>query len=251
MKLTALITGATSGIGKATAEQFARNNIRLILCGRRAERLRELQEELGTLTDVHTLQFDVANREAVFKAIDSLPEVFSQIDLLINNAGNAHGLATIQDGSIDDWEAMLDINVKGLLYVSKAVIPQMIERNDGFIVNIGSIAGKEVYTNGNVYCASKSAVDAINKSMRMDLNAYQIRVAAIHPGLVETEFSDVRFKGDTERAKTVYKGYKALQAEDIADIIHFVVTRPYHVNIEDLIVYPTAQASATLINKNL
>jgi 3-hydroxy acid dehydrogenase / malonic semialdehyde reductase len=251
MKLTALITGATSGIGKATAEQFARNNIRLILCGRRAERLRELQEELGTLTDVHTLQFDVANREAVFKAIDSLPEAFSQIDLLINNAGNAHGLATIQDGSIDDWEAMLDINVKGLLYVSKAVIPQMIERNDGFIVNIGSIAGKEVYTNGNVYCASKSAVDAINKSMRMDLNAYQIRVAAIHPGLVETEFSDVRFKGDTERAKTVYKGYKALQAEDIADIIHFVVTRPYHVNIEDLIVYPTAQASATLINKNL
>ena len=251
MKLTALITGATSGIGKATAEQFARNNIRLILCGRRAERLRELQEELGTLTDVHTLQFDVANREAVFKAIDSLPEAFSQIDLLINNAGNAHGLATIQDGSIDDWEAMLDINVKGLLYVSKAVIPQMIERNDGFIVNIGSIAGKEVYTNGNVYCASKSAVDAINKSMRMDLNAYQIRVAAIHPGLVETEFSDVRFKGDTERAKTVYKGYKALQAEDIADIIHFVVTRPYHVNIEDLTVYPTAQASATLINKNL
>ena len=251
MKLTALITGATSGIGKATAEQFARNNIRLTLCGRRAERLRELQEELGTLTDVHTLQFDVANREAVFKAIDSLPEAFSQIDLLINNAGNAHGLATIQDGSIDDWEAMLDINVKGLLYVSKAVIPQMIERNDGFIVNIGSIAGKEVYTNGNVYCASKSAVDAINKSMRMDLNAYQIRVAAIHPGLVETEFSDVRFKGDTERAKTVYKGYKALQAEDIADIIHFVVTRPYHVNIEDLIVYPTAQASATLINKNL
>lgn len=251
MKLTALITGATSGIGKATAERFAQHNIRLVLCGRRADRLAVLQNELSKLTDVHTLQFDVADRKAVFEAIGSLPKAFSQIDILINNAGNAHGLATIQDGSVDDWEAMLDINVKGLLYVSKAIIPQMIERNDGFIVNIGSIAGKEVYTNGNVYCASKSAVDAINKSMRMDLNAYKIRVSAIHPGLVETEFSDVRFKGDTERAKTVYQGYKALQAEDIADIIHFVVSRPYHVNIEDLIVYPTAQASATLINKNL
>ncbi len=251
MKLTALITGATSGIGKATAELFAKHHIRLVLCGRRSERLQALQNELGSLTEVHTLQFDVANREAVFNAINGLPKSFTQIDILINNAGNAHGLATIQDGSIEDWEAMLDINVKGLLYVSKAIIPQMIDRNDGFIVNIGSIAGKEVYTNGNVYCASKSAVDAINKSMRMDLNAYKIRVAGIHPGLVETEFSDVRFKGDTERAKTVYQGYKALQAEDIADIIHFVVTRPYHVNIEDLIVYPTAQASATLINKNL
>ncbi len=248
---TALITGATSGIGKATAELFAQHQIRLVLCGRRTERLEELKDTLGSLTDVHTLQFDVADRKAVFDAIDSLPTNFSQIDILVNNAGNAHGLATIQDGSIDDWDAMLDINVKGLLYVSKAIIPQMIERNDGFIVNIGSIAGKEVYTNGNVYCASKSAVDAINKSMRMDLNAYKIRVAGIHPGLVETEFSDVRFKGDSERAKTVYQGYKALQGEDIADIIHFVVTRPYHVNIEDLIVYPTAQASATLINKNL
>ena len=248
---TALITGATSGIGKATAELFAQHQIRLVLCGRRTERLEELKDTLGSLTDVHTLQFDVADRKAVFDAIDSLPTNFSQIDILVNNAGNAHGLATIQDGSIDDWDAMLDINVKGLLYVSKAIIPQMIERNDGFIVNIGSIAGKEVYTNGNVYCASKSAVDAINKSMRMDLNAYKIRVAGIHPGLVETEFSDVRFKGDSECAKTVYQGYKALQGEDIADIIHFVVTRPYHVNIEDLIGYPTAQASATLINKNL
>ncbi|MAD97445.1 MAG: NAD(P)-dependent oxidoreductase [Flavobacteriaceae bacterium] len=248
---TALITGATSGIGKATAELFAENGIRLVLCGRRVARLEELKNTLGSKTEVHTLRFDVADRKAVFEAINSLPSDFSQIDILVNNAGNAHGLATIQDGSIDDWEAMLDINVKGLLYVSKAIIPQMIERNDGFIVNIGSIAGKEVYTNGNVYCASKSAVDAINKSMRMDLNAYKIRVAGIHPGLVETEFSDVRFKGDTDRAKTVYQGYKALQGEDIADIIHFVVTRPYHVNIEDLIVYPTAQASATLINKNL
>lgn len=247
---TALITGATSGIGKATAELFANHHIRLILCGRRANRLKELEETLSKKTAVTTLLFDVSNREAVFKGIDSLPNQFKDIDILINNAGNAHGLATLQDGSIDDWEAMLDINVKGLLYVSKAIIPKMIDRNSGFIVNIGSTAGKEVYRNGNVYCASKFAVNALNKSMRLDLNEYNIRVSGIHPGLVETEFSDVRFKGDTVRAKQVYTGYKALQAEDIADIIHFVVTRPYHVNIEDLVVYPTAQASAAIINKN-
>lgn len=247
---TAFITGATSGIGKATAEIFAKNNIRLILCGRRKERLRSLQEELSKITEVTTLQFDISKREEVSKAIKSLPENFKQIDILINNAGNAHGLSTIQDGNIDDWDAMLDINVKGLLYVSKAIIPQMIQNNSGFIINIGSIAGKEVYPNGNVYCASKFAVNALNKSMRLDLNPYNIRVSAIHPGLVETEFSEVRFKGDTERAKTVYKDFKALQAEDIADIIHFVITRPYHVNIEDLVVYPTAQASATILNKN-
>ncbi len=250
MSKTAFITGATSGIGKATAELFAKNNIRLILCGRRADRLQELQQELSKLTEVTTLQFDVSKRTDVEKAIKSIPDNFKQIDILINNAGNAHGLSSIQDGSIDDWDAMLDINVKGLLYVSKAIIPNMIENNNGFIVNIGSIAAKEVYANGNVYCASKHAVDALNKSMRLDLNQHNIRVSAIHPGLVETEFSDVRFKGDTERAKTVYQGYKALQAEDIADIIHFVVTRPYHVNIEDLVVYPTAQASATMINKS-
>ena len=167
----------------------------------------------------------------------------------INNAGNAHGLSFIQDGDTNDWDAMLDINVKGLLYVSRAILPKMIERNTGFIVNIGSTAGKEVYQNGNVYCASKSAVEAINKGMRMDLNQYNIRVSAIHHGLVETAFSDVRFKGDTERAKKVYQGYKALQPEDIAEIIHFVITRPYHINIEDLVVYPSAQVSATMINK--
>ncbi|WP_438977733.1 SDR family NAD(P)-dependent oxidoreductase [Polaribacter sp.] len=246
---TAFITGATSGIGKATAELFAKNKIRLVLCGRRKERLEELKTNLSKLTQVTTLQFDVSKREEVKNAIASIPEEFKKIDILINNAGNAHGLSTIQEGSIDDWEAMLDINVKGLLYVSKAIIPQMIENNSGFIVNIGSTAGKEVYRNGNVYCASKFAVNALNKSMRLDLNEYNIRVSGIHPGLVETEFSDVRFKGDSDRAKTVYQGYKALQAEDIADIIHFVVTRPYHVNIEDLVVYPTAQASATIINK--
>ncbi len=250
MKQTAFITGATSGIGKATAEIFAKNNIRLILCGRRAERLKELKEELSKLTEVTTLQFDVSKRSEVETAINSIPENFKQIDILINNAGNAHGLSTIQEGSIDDWDAMLDINVKGLLYVSKAIIPQMTERNNGFIVNIGSIAAKDVYPNGNVYCASKHAVDALNKAMRIDLNKHNIRVSAIHPGAVETEFSDVRFKGDTEKAKSVYAGYKALQAEDIADIIYFVISRPYHVNIEDLVVYPTAQATPTILNKN-
>ena len=250
MSQTALITGATSGIGKATAQLFAKNNINLIICGRRADKLQELQNELTVFTKVHTLQFDVRYKDQVKQAIDSLPNDFKYIDILINNAGNAHGLHSIQDGSIDDWDAMIDGNVKGLLYVTKAIIPQMVERNNGFILNIGSIASKEVYPNGNVYCASKFAVNALNKGMRIDLNQHNIRVSAIHPGLVETEFSDVRFKGDTERAKTVYKGYKALQPEDIADIIHFVISRPYHVNIEDLVVYPTAQATAGIINKN-
>ena len=250
METTAFITGATSGIGKATAIIFAQNKIRLILCGRRAERLAVLQTELSKLTEVSTLQFDVSKRAEVETAINSLPENFKKVDILINNAGNAHGLSTIQDGNIDDWDAMLDINVKGLLYVSKAIIPQMTLRNSGFIVNIGSIAAKEVYPNGNVYCASKHAVDALNKAMRIDLNKHNIRVSAIHPGAVETEFSEVRFKGDTEKAKSVYVGYKALQAEDVADIIYFVISRPYHVNIEDLVVYPTAQASATILKKD-
>lgn len=250
MKQTAFITGATSGIGKATAKIFAKNNVRLILCGRRGERLKELQSELSNLTEVTTLQFDVSKRTEVEAAISSLPNNFKKIDILINNAGNAHGLSTIQDGDVDDWDAMIDINVKGLLYVSKAIIPKMTERNKGFIVNIGSIAAKEVYMNGNVYCASKYAVNALNKGMRLDLNKHNIRVSAIHPGAVETEFSDIRFKGDTQKAKAVYAGYKALQAEDIADIIYFVISRPYHVNIEDLVVYPTAQASATIMNKH-
>jgi 3-hydroxy acid dehydrogenase/malonic semialdehyde reductase len=250
MKQTAFITGATSGIGKATAKIFAKNNVRLILCGRRGERLKELQSELSTLTEVTTLQFDVSKRTEVEAAISSLPNNFKEIDILINNAGNAHGLSTIQDGDVDDWDAMIDINVKGLLYVSKAIIPKMTERNKGFIVNIGSIAAKEVYMNGNVYCASKYAVNALNKGMRLDLNKHNIRVSAIHPGAVETEFSDIRFKGDTQKAKAVYAGYKALKAEDIADIIYFVISRPYHVNIEDLVVYPTAQASATIMNKH-
>ncbi|MEN8966421.1 MAG: SDR family NAD(P)-dependent oxidoreductase [Polaribacter sp.] len=250
MAQTAFITGATSGIGEATAIIFAKNNIRLILCGRRVGRLESLQEKLSKLTDVTTLNFDVSKRDEVEKAIKSLPKDFQQIDILINNAGNAHGLSTIQEGSLDDWDAMLDINVKGLLYVSKAILPQMTQRNTGFIVNIGSIAGKEVYPNGNVYCASKHAVNALNKAMRIDLNKHNIRVSGIHPGAVETEFSEVRFKGDVEKAKSVYSGYKALQAADIAEIIHFVITRPYHINIEDLVVYPTAQASATILNRD-
>ncbi|MDA9327736.1 SDR family NAD(P)-dependent oxidoreductase [Flavobacteriaceae bacterium] len=249
MDLTVFITGATSGIGKATAEFLAKHNYRLILCGRNQDRLKELKQTLGKQTAITTLQFDVRDKEAVFSAIESLPENFREIDVLINNAGNAHGMSSIQDGDINDWDAMLDINVKGLLYVSRAILPKMIEKNTGFIVNIGSTAGKEVYPKGNVYCASKSAVEAINKGMRMDLNQYNIRVSAIHPGLVETAFSDVRFKGDSERAKKVYQGYKALQPEDIAEIIHFVITRPYHINIEDLVVFPSAQASATIINK--
>ena len=248
MKKTALITGATSGIGRATAYEFAKHGINLILCGRRQERLDSIEKDLQKQVDVHTLNFDVRDKEAVKKAIDSLPEKFKQIDILINNAGNAHGLDPIQDGSLDDWDAMMDINVKGLLYVSKIVIPRMVERQSGHIINIGSSAGKEVYPKGNVYCGSKHAVVAITEGMRIDLNPFGIKVSAINPGLVETEFSKVRFKGDAI-ADTVYKGYKALQAEDIAEIIYFTVSRPAHVNLADILIFPTAQASSTIIKK--
>lgn len=245
---TALITGATSGIGRATALEFAKHGIRLILCGRRKERLDNLQILLSKQTDVLTLNFDVRDKAEVFKSIESLPESFKRIDILINNAGNAHGLDPIQDGNIEDWDAMLDINVKGLLYVSKAVIPQMTKRQSGHIINIGSSAGREVYPKGNVYCASKHAVAAINDGMRIDLNPFGIKVSSINPGLVETEFSKVRFKGGTV-ADSVYKGYKALQPEDIAEIIYFAITRPQHVNIADLLVFPTAQANSVTVKK--
>lgn len=244
---TALITGATSGIGEATAQYFARKGIRLVLCGRNTQKLEQLKASLPT--EVHTLAFDVANKTAVSDAISALPDDFASVDILINNAGNAHGLAPIHEGDIEDWDQMIDINVKGLLYVSKAILPQMVERKSGHIIHIGSTAGKEVYPNGNVYCASKHAVDALNKAMRIDLNPYNIRVGAIHPGMVETNFSNVRFKGDQERASKVYEGFDCLQAEDIADIIYFVVSRPYHVNIADLVVLSTAQASSTIVNK--
>lgn len=246
---TTLITGATSGIGQASARILAQNNYRIILCGRRADRMLALEKELSQYTEIHTLLFDVRDKKAVFESIQSLPKSFSNIDVLINNAGNAHGLDPIQTGDLDDWDAMIDINVKGLLYVSKAIIPKMIAQKSGHIINIGSTAAKEVYPNGNVYCASKHAVDALNQGMRMDLNQYGIKVGAIHPGMVATEFSEVRFKGDTERATKVYQGFDPLLAEDIADIIHFVVSRPYHVNIADLIVMPTAQASSTIVKR--
>jgi len=249
MKKTALITGATSGIGMATAYEFAKHDINLILCGRRQKRLDSLQQELATKVDVHTLNFDVGNRKEALKAIDSLPKNFKQIDILINNAGNAHGLDTIQDGNLDDWDAMMHSNVNGLLYVSKAIIPQMVERSTGHIINIGSSAGREVYPKGNVYCATKHAVAAITEGMRIDLNPNGIKVGAINPGMVETNFSKVRFKGATA-ADSVYKGFMALQAEDIAEIIYFAVSRPPHVNIADLLVFCTAQANSVTVHKS-
>ena len=246
---TALITGATSGIGRATAQLFAHQGVRLILCGRRQERLDTLSEALSTKTKVHTLRFDVRNKHRINELLQQLPSDFLEIDILINNAGNAHGLDLIQNGSIEDWDAMLDINVKGLLYVSNAILPQMVKRGSGHIINIGSTAGKEVYPKGNVYCASKHAVDAITEGMRLDLNGTGVKVGAINPGLVETEFSEVRFKGDSDRAEKVYQGYTPLQPQDIADIIWFAVTRPAHVNIADLTVMCLDQASSTVVNK--
>ena len=249
MSRTALITGATSGIGKATAYEFAKHGLKLILCGRRQERLDIIKKELSTLTNVITLNFDVRDKNTTLEAIANLPEEFKNIDILINNAGNAHGLDPIQSGNLDDWDAMMDINVKGLLYVSKAIIPQMTERKSGHIINIGSSAGKEVYPKGNVYCGSKHAVVAITEGMRIDLNPFGIKVTAINPGLVETEFSKVRFKNDPI-ADTVYKGYKALQPEDIAEAIYFAVSRPPHVNIADILMFCTAQANSTIVNKS-
>jgi len=248
-KRIALITGATSGIGEATARTLATNNFNLILCGRRKDRLEALAVELKSQTEVTTLSFEVRNQKEVAKALASLPSDWKEIDVLINNAGNAHGLDPIQTGSLEDWDAMIDINVKGLLYVTKEVLPVMVKRNSGHIINLGSVAGKEVYANGNVYCASKFAVDALTKGMRIDLNAHSIKVTAIHPGLVETEFSLVRFKGNEDRANAVYKGIDPLVGQDIADVILFALTRPAHVLIADMVVYPTAQASATVVNR--
>jgi 3-hydroxy acid dehydrogenase/malonic semialdehyde reductase len=249
MNKTALITGATSGIGRATATLFAKHNINLVLCGRRQERLDAIKEELSRYTEVHTLTFDVRDKDSVKTLLTNLPKGFDTIDILINSAGNAHGLDAIQNGAIVDWDAMLDINVKGLLYVSQAIIPQMIANRSGHIINIGSTAGKEVYTNGNVYCASKHAVDAINQGMRLDLNGKGIKVGSINPGLVETEFSEVRFKGDTDRAHKVYQNFTPLQPEDIAEVIYFAISRPPHVNIADLTVMCLDQASSTIVNK--
>ncbi len=250
VNLTALITGATSGIGEATARLFASRQFNLVICGRRAERLAKLGEELAPLTKVTTLAFDVRNRDEVQRAIASLKPEWRTIDVLINNAGNAHGLAPIQSGDVEDWDAMIDINVKGLLYVSREIIPGMTDRRRGHIINIGSIAGKEVYPNGNVYCASKFAVDALTQGMRIDLNPFGIKVTSINPGLVETEFSLVRFKGDAPRAKAVYKGIVPLTGKDVAEIIHYVVSAPAHVMLADITVFPTAQASATVLHRD-
>ncbi|SKC44958.1 NADP-dependent 3-hydroxy acid dehydrogenase YdfG [Ohtaekwangia koreensis] len=249
-KRIALITGATSGIGEATARLLAGNNFKLILCGRREDRLQSLKRELEASTEVTTLSFDVRDQQAIATAVASLPAAWKAIDILVNNAGNAHGLDPIQNGSVDDWDAMIDINVKGLLYVSKAVIPVMTERKSGHIINLGSIAGKEVYPNGNVYCASKFAVDALTRGMRIDLNPFDIKVTSINPGLVETEFSLVRFKGDKERADLTYKGMTPLSGKDIADIILYVLQAPAHVQLADITVLPSAQASSTVVKRS-
>jgi 3-hydroxy acid dehydrogenase/malonic semialdehyde reductase len=249
-KRIALVTGATSGIGKATARLLAKNNFSLILCGRRQERLDHLKQELDVVTSTKTLCFDVRDKDEVKKEFSSLPADWKSIDVLINNAGNAHGLDPIQSGSLDDWDAMIDINIKGLLYVSKEVMPEMIQKKAGHIINLGSIAAKQVYANGAVYCASKAAVDSITEGMRIDLNPYGIKVTSIHPGMVETEFSLVRFKGDEERSANVYKGLTPLSANDIADIILYILNCPPHVVIADLVVLPLAQASATVVKRN-
>jgi 3-hydroxy acid dehydrogenase / malonic semialdehyde reductase len=245
---TAFVTGASSGIGRATAVALAEAGFRLVLAGRRRERLEELATELvGTPT--HLLTFDVRDRAAVEAAVSSLPTEFQDVDVLINNAGNAHVLAPIQEGNPQDWDDMLDGNVKGLLYVSRAVLPAMMRRNVGHIVNIGSIAGHEAYANGNVYCASKAAVASLTKGMRLDLLPHNIRVAEVNPGAVETEFSEVRFKGDAARAAKVYDGFEPLKAEDVADVIRFMVTRPPHVNVAEVLLLPAAQGAATTIQR--
>ncbi|GAB2684226.1 SDR family NAD(P)-dependent oxidoreductase [Mucilaginibacter koreensis] len=251
MAKIALITGATAGIGEACAHLFAREGYNLILTGRRQDRLEQLAQTLNSRynTEIAVSTFDVRSREQVVKSLDSLPQQWKQVDVLINNAGLSQGLDPIQNGSYDDWDTMIDTNVKGLLYVSKLVANWMIENQRGHIVNISSIAGKNVYANGSVYCASKAAVDALNQGMRIDLLPYGIRVSGIYPGAVETEFSEVRFKGDKERAKKVYEGFEPLVAADVADAIYYMVTRPAHVNVNELILMPTAQANATTFNR--
>jgi 3-hydroxy acid dehydrogenase/malonic semialdehyde reductase len=247
----ALITGATSGIGAACARLFAAQGYDLVLVARRQALLEEITKELQEQhqVSIQTLVADVRDKHSVTTQLESLPEAWKKVDVLINNAGLSQGLDPIDKGDTDDWDTMIDTNVKGLLYVTKVVSNWMIQHKSGHIVNIGSIAGKEVYPNGNVYCATKHAVDALNKGMRMDLLPHGIKVTAINPGMVETEFSLVRFKGDEQRAKSVYQGLEPLMAQDIADAIWFVASRPAHVNINDMLIMPTAQASASLTYK--
>ena len=248
---TIFITGATSGIGKATAVLLAQQKNRLILCGRNQNVLDELKTELSKETEVFTLSFDVRNSDEVFSAINSLPENWKNIDVLINNAGNAHGLDPISEGNIDDWNLMMDGNVKGLLYVSQPIIKLMKEKQNGQIINISSVAARQTYANGVVYCASKKAVDVISEGMRIELTEYGIRVTNIQPGAVETDFSKVRFKGDDERAATVYAGYEPLLAEDIADAIAYCINVPERVSVSDMTIYPKAQAEPRTIYRKL
>jgi len=244
MKKIIMITGATSGFGWATAIRFAESGDDIIITGRRKERLSLLERELSRFNvRVLPLNFDVRNRDEVWSAVNGLPADWKKIDVLINNAGLAAGLSHIDDGDTDDWDRMIDTNVKGLLYVTRAVSPLMVARKTGHIINISSIAGKEVYENGNVYCASKHAVDSLSRSMRIDLLKHNIKVTNIAPGMAETEFSLVRFHGDEERANAVYRGIDALKSEDVADVIYYCTTLPEHVCINDLAITPTAQAN--------
>jgi NADP-dependent 3-hydroxy acid dehydrogenase YdfG len=249
----ALITGATSGFGKATAIRFAEHGYNVIITGRREERLNELEDYIKENFEVEvlTLCFDVRNREETINELNAIPHEWKDVTVLVNNAGLAAGLSTIQDGDIDDWETMIDTNLKGLLYVTRTVSPWMIKNNKGHIINIGSIAGKEVYPKGNVYCATKFAVDALSQAMRIDMLPHGIRVTAIHPGAAETEFSLVRYHGDAEKAKSVYAGYEPLIADDIADIAYFAASRPAHVVLNEIVVTPTAQAAPPYWHKNL
>jgi len=250
---TVLITGASSGIGESCAVELAKEGkYRLLLCARRTDKLENLKQniqEINTSCEVHFFKLDVRNAENVENELKNLPSVWKNIDILINNAGLSQGLDPIQDGNILDWDRMIDTNIKGLLYVTKNVIPYMEKSTHAHIINLGSIAGKEVYPNGNVYCATKHAVDALNKAMRIDLLQKGIKVTAINPGMVETEFSEVRFHGDTERAKSVYNGLTPLSGKDIAETITFVLSRPKHVNINDLLIMPSAQANGTIIKR--
>lgn len=246
-----LVTGASSGIGESTARAFAGLGSRLILSARRAERLQSLSKELQNTCGVatHIIQLDVRDQKAVAKAIADLPSEWSSIEILVNNAGLSRSMDKVQDGNIEDWDEMVDTNVKGLLYVSRAVLPGMIERGSGHVINIGSIAGQEIYPGGNVYCATKHAVKALSKAMRVDLLGTPLRVTCVDPGMAQTEFSIVRFHGDEEHADKVYEGFKPLAPEDVADAIVYCATRPAHVNIDDLTIMPQAQASTMLVNR--
>ncbi len=251
MKKIALVTGASSGIGEACAIKLAQNGFNLIIAGRRKEKLKTLETRIQAIGQIEVLSLclDVRNNEEVEKTIHSLPEKWKNIDLLVNNAGLAVGVSPIEEGVVDDWDRMIDTNVKGLLYVTRSVSPLMAQRKKGLIVNISSIAGKEAYPGGNVYCGTKHAVEAMTKGMRIDLLPHNIRVSSIAPGMVETEFSLVRFKGDKEKADQVYNGFEPLKAEDIADSLIFIATRPEHVSINDILIMPSAQASARDVNR--